>query len=147
GRGVHRRRRLTPAPASDHAVPRHATSRRGQVHNLAMSAITTHVLDTSRGGPAAGIAVVLERRDSRGDWMRVGQGETDRDGRLRDLMPDAVELDAGVYRLMFDTRRYFSAQSIATLYPAVVIVFEVIGGEKHYHVPLLLSPFGYSTYR
>jgi 5-hydroxyisourate hydrolase len=112
-----------------------------------MGAITTHVLDTSRGQPAVGVAVVLERRDSRGDWMRIGQGETDKDGRLRDLMPATIALEAGVYRLMFDTRRYFSAQSIATLYPAVVIVIEVLAGESHYHVPLLLSPFGYSTYR
>jgi 5-hydroxyisourate hydrolase len=112
-----------------------------------MSAITTHVLDTGRGQPAAGIAVVLERRDAAGDWTRVGQGETDHDGRLRDLMPSGVAADAGVYRLMFDTRSYFTAQSIATLYPAVVVVFEVHASEQHYHIPLLLSPFGYSTYR
>jgi 5-hydroxyisourate hydrolase len=112
-----------------------------------MSAITTHVLDTARGVPGAAIAVVLERRDATGTWARVGQGETDPDGRLRDLIPAGAAADAGVYRLMFDTRRYFSAQSVATLYPAVVVVFEVHASEKHYHIPLLLSPFGYSTYR
>jgi len=112
-----------------------------------MSAITTHVLDTSRGQPAAGMAIVLERRESGGQWTRVGQGETDADGRARNLLPAGEAPALGVYRLMFDTHRYFDAQSIKSLYPTVVIVFEVLGGETHYHVPLLISPYGYTTYR
>ena len=112
-----------------------------------MSAITTHVLDTARGKPAAGVAVVLERRDGRGSWTPIGGGETDADGRARSLMPAGAPLTPGEYRLVFDTRRYFGAQSVSTFYPSVVIVFEAVAGESHYHVPLLLGPFGYTTYR
>ena len=113
-----------------------------------MGAITTHVLDTSRGRPAAGIAVLLERRDvNRGEWKPIGQGDTDADGRLRTLMAEGAALEAGQYRLIFDTRTYFNAQSVPALYPSVTIVFEVAPGETHYHIPLLLGPFGYTTYR
>ena len=112
-----------------------------------MSAITTHVLDTARGRPAAGIAIALEREAARDQWEVVGQGETDNDGRLRSLMPDDMPLTAGVYRLVFNTRQYFAAHGLAAFYPHVIIVFETAEGERHYHVPLLLSPFGYSTYR
>ena len=113
-----------------------------------MSAITTHVLDTARGRPAAGVPVRLEQRDGlRDEWTLVGRGETDADGRLRTLMPSDVRLGIGQYRLTFDTRTYFAGQSVPTLYPIVVIVFETTPGEAHYHVPLLLGPFGYTTYR
>jgi 5-hydroxyisourate hydrolase len=112
-----------------------------------MSAITTHVLDTSRGRPAAGMGVVLERREGSGEWTTVGYADTDADGRARNLVPSSGGPVPGVYRLTFDTRGYFAAQSITSLYPAIVIVFEVAAGEAHYHVPVLLSPFGYSTYR
>ena len=108
--------------------------------------ITTHVLDTSRGRPAAGISVVLEQHVG-SQWRIVGRGETDADGRQRNLMPEGVELGAAVYRLVFDTRDYFEPQGVATFYPEIVIVFETIPGETHYHVPLLLGPFGYTTYR
>jgi 5-hydroxyisourate hydrolase len=111
-----------------------------------MSAITTHVLDTARGRPAAGVAVVLERRTAE-QWSAVGRGETDADGRAPHLMPDGAGLEPGVYRLTFDTGRYFAAQSVRTLYPSVVIVFEAAAGETHYHVPVLVGPFGYTTYR
>jgi 5-hydroxyisourate hydrolase len=111
-----------------------------------MTAITTHVLDTARGRPAAGVAVVLERRTAE-RWSEVGRGETDADGRARDLLPAGAGLEPGVYRLTFDTGRYFAAQSVRTLYPSVVIVFEAAAGESHYHVPLLVGPFGYTTYR
>ena len=110
--------------------------------------ITTHVLDVSRGTPAAGIAVSLEHRGSEGeDWRLVGRSKTNTDGRVTDFTSSAGTAAAGHYRLTFDTRAYFGAQSIATLYPAVVILFDAAPGEAHYHVPLLLSPFGYSTYR
>ncbi|HYN08992.1 MAG TPA: hydroxyisourate hydrolase [Vicinamibacterales bacterium] len=113
-----------------------------------MSAITTHVLDTARGRPAAGVAVVLEHRDAgRQEWKLIGRGETDADGRLGSLLSDQTPLEPGQYRLVFDTRKYFDAQSVRTFYPSVVIVFETVAGEMHYHVPLLLGPFGYTTYR
>jgi 5-hydroxyisourate hydrolase len=112
-----------------------------------MSAITTHVLDTVRGRPAAGVGVALEQRDAHGQWTSVGRGETDADGRVRSLMPDDVPLAPGEYRLLFDTRGYFLARAAPTFYPSVVIVFEAVTGESHYHVPLLLGPFGYTTYR
>ena len=109
--------------------------------------ITTHVLDTARGRPAAGIFVLLEHLAGGGEWQAVGRGDTDADGRLRTLHPGDRPLAPGVYRLKFDTGRYFEAQGTAAFYPEVVIVFEAAPGEAHYHVPLLLAPFGYSTYR
>lgn len=111
-----------------------------------MSAITTHVLDTSRGVPAAGVPVVLERQDDSG-WRLIGRGETDADGRQRGLMPDAGSAPPGVYRLRFDTRAYFEGHAQQTFFPQVTVTFEVPDGEAHHHVPLLLSPFGYTTYR
>jgi 5-hydroxyisourate hydrolase len=111
-----------------------------------MSAITTHVLDTSLGRPAAGIRVSLEQRVA-GAWREVGRGATDADGRCRTLMADGVELVAGTYRLIFDTGRYFQDLEIPAFHPDVTITFTAAPGESHYHVPLLLSPFGYTTYR
>ena len=110
--------------------------------------ITSHVLDISRGAPAAGIAVRLEhRRGDAEDWRLVGSSVTNADGRVSDLSPASAPAAAGQYRLTFETHRYFAGQAISTLYPAVVIVIEAAAGESHYHVPLLLSPFGYTTYR
>ncbi len=112
-----------------------------------MSAITTHVLDTARGRPAAGVPVLLERRVAPNEWRMIGSGETDGDGRLGRLVPDASALTPGVYRLVFDTNHYFNSLGTATFYPHVIVVFETTPGEAHYHVPLLLGPFGYTTYR
>ena len=112
-----------------------------------MSAITTHVLDIARGRPAAGVPVVLETRRDGDRWQRVGSGTTDADGRLRTLMSADVPLSPAVYRLTFDTAAYFGAAGIPTLYPSIVIVFETQADQSHYHVPLLVAPFGYSTYR
>jgi 5-hydroxyisourate hydrolase len=109
--------------------------------------ITTHVLDTSTGRPAAQIAVVLERDRGHATWEVVGRGETDGDGRLRTLVPTGAAIIPGIYRLTFDTRRYFDRARLTTFYPHIAIVFETLPGEAHYHVPLLLSPFGYTTYR
>lgn len=110
-----------------------------------MSRITTHVLDTSRGRPASGVGVRLERQY--GDtWQPAGEGRTDADGRLRDLMGDDEPLGIETYRITFDTGDYFAAHGVETFYPHVAIVFRA-RGDEHYHVPLLLSPFGYSTYR
>jgi 5-hydroxyisourate hydrolase len=111
-----------------------------------MSAITTHILDLSRGRPAQGVAVVLEVQAGAG-WRVLGRGETDADGRQRSLLPDDLKLAAGVYRLTFHTSDYFSAQGVESFYPEVTISFIVGAGAGHYHVPLLVSPFGYSTYR
>ena len=111
-----------------------------------MSHITTHVLDVSIGRPAANVAVILEAQSATGQWIEAARGATDADGRLRDWAA-AKTLPVGHYRLTFDTRAYFSGHKIASLYPQVVIVFEVRAAEEHYHIPLLLSPFGYSTYR
>lgn len=105
--------------------------------------ITTHVLDTSCGRPAAGVPVTLDRAVG-DDWAHVGEGVTDGDGRLRDLSEG--ELPDGRYRLRFDTGSYFVTNGEAGFYPEVSVVFTVAGG-GHHHVPLLLSPFGYSTYR
>jgi 5-hydroxyisourate hydrolase len=105
-----------------------------------MSAITTHVLDTATGRPAAGVAVVLEHSTPQG-WQALGRGVTDADGRLRTLLPPGVPLTAGDYRLTFDTHER------SAFYPSVSVHFAVQDPAQHYHVPLLLSPFGYSTYR
>lgn len=121
-----------------------------------MSAITTHVLDTARGRPAAGVPVVLEIEiDSEADaggggaagWQEIGRGETDGDGRLRTLHPAEQRPPVGSYRLTFDTGAYFAATGAAGFYPTVQIVFLIDDPAQHYHVPLLLSPYGFSTYR
>jgi 5-hydroxyisourate hydrolase len=112
-----------------------------------MSAITTHVLDTSRGCPAVGVPVVLQQRTDGDRWHLVGSGQTDETGRLRDLLAEGTALVPGMYRLIFDTQRYFDAQGLRGFYPHVIVVFEATPGEVHYHVPLLLSPFSYTTYR
>lgn len=106
-----------------------------------MSAVTTHVLDTVEGRPAAGVAVVLEHLDGR----RLAAGVTDADGRLTDLGPARLEPDS--YRLRFDTAAYFAAKRVDTFYPEVAVTFMIVDPDRHHHVPLLLSPFGYSTYR
>ena len=109
--------------------------------------ISTHVLDTAEGRPAARVRVVLEQSVGTHEWRTIGSGETDTDGRLRDLMPTGTTMTPGVYRLVFDTDSYFTAQGKATFYPHVVVVFQTSSGETHYHVPLLVGPFGYTTYR
>jgi 5-hydroxyisourate hydrolase len=109
-----------------------------------VSGITTHVLDTARGCPAADVPVLLERAVDSG-WHPVGRATTDADGRARDLLTSAPE--DGHYRLTFDTGTYFRGVGEAGFSPEVSVTFVVAHGEDHYHVPLLLSPFGYSTYR
>lgn len=107
--------------------------------------ITTHVLDTAAGRPGAAITVELDRQDATG-WVRVGAGTTDDDGRLRTLTP-AGPVAPAVYRLRFHTAAYLAAHHQAGFFPVVEIQFTVVDGAQHYHVPLLLSPYGYSTYR
>lgn len=108
-----------------------------------MSTLSTHVLDAVSGAPAAGVAVVLSRLAGE-SWQPLGQGRTDADGRLRDLAPEG--LDAGTYRLVFATGEYFSATGQTGFYPEVTVAFTV-SDDRHYHVPLLLSPYAFSTYR
>jgi 5-hydroxyisourate hydrolase len=111
-----------------------------------MSRISTHVLDTSRGQPAAGVAVVLERARSDGVWTEVGRGVTDADGRVADLLPSGAVLTPGVYCLRFATGAYFLARGEAAFYPEVVVQVRLDQAAR-WHLPLLLSPYGYSTYR
>ena len=111
-----------------------------------MSAVTTHILDTSRGRPATGVLVVLERR-SGAIHQELGRGTTDADGRLRTLLPSGSPVVPGIYRLTFHTAAYFAREGIEAFYPEVTIAFEIRDPTQHYHVPLLLNPFGYSTYR
>ena len=108
--------------------------------------ITTHVLDISLGRPAQAIKVLLDFRGEEG-WEEYAKGVTNEDGRLFDLIAPDKEIDKGMYRLSFETAGYFSAQGMTGFYPYVAVVFEVNDPDEHYHVPLLLSPFGYSTYR
>lgn len=108
-----------------------------------MSNITTHVLNTSIGKPAAGIDVVLEFNDA--PWRTVGTGTTDADGRIADLTTDKIL--PGHYRIRFALTDYFSALDVEAFYPVASIEFIVRDADQHYHVPLLLNPFGYSTYR
>ena len=101
--------------------------------------LSTHVLDATTGRPAAGVAVTLRRSE-----IEVSAGVTDADGRIAEL---AAELEVGTYRIRFDTAAYFATQGITGFYPEVLITFEVTDASAHHHVPLLLSPYGYSTYR
>jgi 5-hydroxyisourate hydrolase len=107
--------------------------------------ISTHVLDTARGHPAEGVPVVLEHDDGDG-WDELARAITDEDGRVRELLDADAPLPDGRYRLTFDTATYFRVVGDAAFYPEVSVVFTVAGG-GHHHVPLLLSPFGYTTYR
>jgi 5-hydroxyisourate hydrolase len=112
-----------------------------------MSRISTHVLDTAKGKPAAGVPVSLERQESSGKWLSLALAQTDQDGRCGELLPDRVLLVEGVYRLTFDTASYFETCGLDGLYPAVQVLFRVRKSETHFHIPLLLSPNGYTTYR
>ena len=109
-----------------------------------MTRITTHVLDTASGRPASGIAVRLERSGATAS-APLARATTDGDGRVRDWLPAGVS--AGRYRLVFETGPWFRAAGQDTLYPEVIVDFEILDGAPHYHLPLLLAPFGYSTYR
>jgi 5-hydroxyisourate hydrolase len=106
--------------------------------------LSTHVLDATTGRPAAGLQIRLERACDDG-WVPAGAGMTGPDGRLR--LPGDAALPGGVYRITFGSGAYFTARGAATFYPEVSITFEITEPDEHYHVPLLLSPFAYSTYR
>lgn len=110
--------------------------------------ISTHVLDTARGRPAVGVPVVLMAVGADpSSAHEIARATTDADGRARDLGPGGMDLRAGTYRLTFDTARYFAALGVESFYPEVAVTFVVVDASQHYHVPLLLSAYGYSTYR
>jgi 5-hydroxyisourate hydrolase len=110
-----------------------------------MRSISTHVLDITRGRPAQRVPVTLERKEGEA-YVPVNAGSTDADGRVKELVPEG-KLETGTYRITFDTGAYFAAQGVEGFYPEASIVFVIRDPEAHYHVPLLLSAFGYSTYR
>lgn len=112
-----------------------------------MSAITTHILDISTGKPAADVMIVLEQKDASLGWQKIGEGLTNADGRHSGIMPANVPLTSGHYRLVFETGAYFASRGIDCFHPQVIVAFTIFDITQHYHVPLLLSPFGYSTYR
>ncbi len=112
-----------------------------------MARISTHVLDTAQGQPAKEVPVRLERRDASGSWRLLAAARTDQDGRCAQLLPEKETLTPGLYRLGFETATYFGARKLDGLYPLVEITFHVRVGEQHFHIPLLLSPNGYTTYR
>ena len=110
-----------------------------------MSGISTHVLDTAKGLPAQGVRAVLDRQSSEGGFFEIGGGITDNNGRIAELLDPGAWLQAGVYRLTFFTADYYQGQEC--FYPEVTVLFEVRDPSKHHHVPLLMSPYGYTTYR
>lgn len=109
-----------------------------------MSQITTHILDTTRGKPAQGVSIILYQQSDH--WSEIAQGITNADGRISNLLDKEVVLPLGVYKIKFEVASYFEAHQTTSFYPFVEIVFEITTNE-HYHVPLLLNPFGYATYR
>ena len=111
-----------------------------------MSQITTHVLDTAIGKPAEGIDLTLSQFINN-EWKLLSGGTTNSDGRVADLLASNKILDAGRYKVLFVTEQYFQDQKVDAFYPYAEIVFDITGDGEHYHIPLLLSPFGYSTYR
>jgi len=112
-----------------------------------MMRISTHVLDIAQGHPARDVPVRLERQEAAGGWRLLASSRTDQEGRCAQLLPEKEALTPGVYRLGFDTATYFAARKLDGMYPLVEIAFHVRNGEERFHIPLLLSPNGYTTYR
>lgn len=112
-----------------------------------MATISTHVLDTARGVPAAGIGVRFEQLSGDDSWLLLGTGVTDDDGRIGNLIPAGASLSDGTYRMSFATGPYLAKTAGGGFYPRARIEFTIDQSDSHYHVPLLLSPWGYSTYR
>ena len=110
-----------------------------------MSQITTHILDIATGKPASGIMIILYKQQN-DQWIEMAKGSTNAEGRVADLLARDFVLSFGNYKMKFETKEYFDKQLIQTFYPYIEIVFEIKSNE-HYHIPLLLNAFGYSTYR
>jgi 5-hydroxyisourate hydrolase len=111
-----------------------------------MNHLSSHILDLARGKPVADVPVRVERQDTSGGWLQIASARTDREGRCAQLLPQG-EFPAGFYRLIFDTASYFRALKIAALHPVVEVTFEVREEDERFHLPLLLTPNGYTTYR
>jgi len=112
-----------------------------------MAHISTHVLDIAQGQPARNVPVRLEKRDATGAWRLLSSARTDQGGRCSELLPEKEALTPGFYRMGFETATYFAACELEGLYPLVEITFQVRNAQQHFHIPLLLSPNGYTTYR
>jgi len=112
-----------------------------------MKRISTHILDLALGKPAPDVQVRLERQEASGGWHLLASAQTDRDGRCSQLLPETEDLSDGLYRLAFDTASHYASQKTETLFPVVEITFRVRKGESQFHIPLLLSANGYTTYR
>ena len=110
-----------------------------------MSQLTTHILDTTKGKPAQGVRISLHQQHEE-DWKEIGLGTTNNDGRVMDLLKKDALLSLGIYKMRFETGEYFDKQGIQSFYPFVEIIFNITA-QEHYHIPLLISPHGYSTYR
>lgn len=109
-----------------------------------MSQLTTHILDTTKGKPASGIKIILYQQED--NWKEMATGITNADGRIQNLLEEGQPLAYGIYKMKFETGAYFELEGVSSFYPFIEIVFQITTAE-HYHVPLLLNPFGYSTYR
>ncbi|MEO5647711.1 MAG: hydroxyisourate hydrolase [Chitinophagaceae bacterium] len=109
-----------------------------------MSQLTTHILDTSTGKPASGVEIILYKLQD-GTWQSIAKGSTNNDGRIPNLLDDETKL-MGIYKMRFETKSYFTNNKIVSFYPFIEISFN-IDSTEHYHIPLLLNPFGYTTYR
>jgi 5-hydroxyisourate hydrolase len=116
-------------------------------NELQMSTISTHILDIARGAPASGVAVSLAVQNTDESWTELSHASTDTDGRVKPFFLVGEPIERGTYRLVFDTEAYFSSLNVECFYPQVAVVFRVEDAAQHYHIPLLLSPYGYSTYR
>lgn len=110
-----------------------------------MSQITSHILDTTKGKPAEGVTTILYQGDN-DEWAEMSRAKTNSDGRVTNLLDEKIKLIQGIYKIRFETKDYFDSDNTQTFYPYVEIIFEITSGE-HYHIPLLLNPFGYTTYR
>lgn len=111
-----------------------------------MSQITTHVLDTSKGLPAKGVKITLKKPLGENNWEKITSGVTNNDGRIPNFLPGDMVIEPGVYQMVFDTKAYFENEKVKGFYPTIPIIFEIFD-TNHYHIPLLLNPYGYSTYR
>jgi 5-hydroxyisourate hydrolase len=112
-----------------------------------MRRISTHILDIVHGKPASDVSVRLEKRYTPEDWRVLNTARSDPNGRCAQLLPEGEDLSAGIYRLVFDTGSYYAQQNIEALYPVIEVTFQAAEGDSHFHIPLLLSPNGYTTYR
>src|SRR5262245_53175946 len=112
-----------------------------------MSKVTSHILDTTVGRPASGISVLLEHESAQQGWVPVGDAVSNPDGRVGNLVPAGLTLRIGRYRLLFDTGPYYAEKNLQAFFPQVCVIFHVHDPEQHYHLPLLISRYSFTTYR